>query len=48
MEGGGWDSHSGIVKPVAALRFPPVVSTPIVQGMEDTLVSSLIDIASNR
>ena len=24
MEDGRWDSHSGMVKPVAALQFPPV------------------------
>ena len=29
-------------------NFLSFVSTPIVQGMEDTLVSSLIDTASNR
>ena len=49
MEGGGWDFHLGMVRPVAALTpFLPFISTPRAHGLEDLLVASLIDLDSNR
>ena len=49
MEDGGWDFHSGMVRPVAALTpFLPFILTPRAHGLEDLLVASLIDSDSNR